>query len=286
MRSRAMPRACSRAISASTWATDSATPAASARLRKSRLTMSYHARIGMPLLMLTGRLGACGNTKRIAGQCGRTSSGTIGAKSWPSAPSPCSQITDHAGTAPVSCSTVSSIACDSKGPGRIMPARAEQTPAVCRLPLLLLLLRPALTSPAVERAEHRSGTGGEEAHVSERSELCAVPLAREERREPAGAARRIASRPLFFFATFFFHEQRKVARTPKGGRKPLILILSLLWLPLIAKSERPGHLRQSDNQKLVNQAIQRQSEKRKLESRAFAPASQERVTSLCSCKEK
>ena len=66
----------------------------------------------------------------------------------------------------------------------------------------------------------------------------------------------------------------------------MILILSLLWLPLIPKSERPGHLRQSDNQKLVNQVIQRQSEKRKLESRAFAPASQERVTSLCSCKEK
>ena len=27
--------------------------------------MSYHARIGMPLLIVTGRTGACGNTKRI-----------------------------------------------------------------------------------------------------------------------------------------------------------------------------------------------------------------------------
>ena len=58
-----------------------------------------------------------------------------------------------------------------------------------------------MTHAAVERAEHRSGPRGEEAHVSERSELCAAPLAREERREPAGAARRIASRPVFLLVT-------------------------------------------------------------------------------------
>ncbi|HBN52587.1 MAG TPA: hypothetical protein DD456_00690 [Stenotrophomonas sp.] len=65
-----------------------------------------------------------------------------------------------------------------------------------RLRLRLRFCFLFLTFPAVERAEHHSGTGGEEAHVSERSELCAAPLAREERREPAGAARRIASRPV------------------------------------------------------------------------------------------
>jgi hypothetical protein len=54
--------------------------------------MSYHARIAMPLLIVTDRTGACGNTKRRAGQSGETSSGTIGAKSWPSAPRPCSQM--------------------------------------------------------------------------------------------------------------------------------------------------------------------------------------------------
>jgi hypothetical protein len=54
--------------------------------------MSYQARIDMPLLIVTGRTGACGNTKRNAGHVESTSSGTIGAKSLPSAPSPCSQM--------------------------------------------------------------------------------------------------------------------------------------------------------------------------------------------------
>ena len=47
--------------------------------------------------------------QRSAGQSRRASSGTIGAKSWPSAPRPCSQTTLHAGAAAVSCSTVSSM---------------------------------------------------------------------------------------------------------------------------------------------------------------------------------
>ena len=58
-----------------------------------------------------------------------------------------------------------------------------------------------LTSPAVERAEHRSGTRGEEAHVSERSELCAVPSLREERRAPMRRSR-IGSRPAVFDQPF------------------------------------------------------------------------------------
>ena len=53
---------------------------------------------------------------------------------------------------------------------------------VLALALAVAFALRLLTSPAVERAEHRSGTGGEEAHVFERSELCAVPLAREEHR--------------------------------------------------------------------------------------------------------
>ena len=66
-----------------------------------------------------------------------------------------------------------------------------------------------LTSPAVERAEHRSGTRGEEAHVFERSELCAAPSFREERREPAGVARRIASRLCFLLVTFLCTSKEK-----------------------------------------------------------------------------
>ena len=66
-----------------------------------------------------------------------------------------------------------------------------------------------LTSPAVERAEHRSGTGGEEAHVFERSELCAVPPAREERRGPLRRSR-ISSRPgCAFFWLLFFAQAKK-----------------------------------------------------------------------------
>ena len=45
------------------------------------------------LLVVTGRVGAWGSTKRTEGI---RSMGTIGAKSWPSAPRPCSQITDAA----------------------------------------------------------------------------------------------------------------------------------------------------------------------------------------------
>src|SRR5690606_6957237 len=70
--------------------------------------MSYQARIGTPLLIVTGRTGACGKTNRIAGQSSRTSSGTSGTKSLPSAPRPCSQITAQRGSGPVSRSMVSS----------------------------------------------------------------------------------------------------------------------------------------------------------------------------------
>ena len=54
--------------------------------------MSYHARIDIPLLIVTGCTGACGKTNRI-GAGGRSSSPTIGTKSRPSAPRPCSQMT-------------------------------------------------------------------------------------------------------------------------------------------------------------------------------------------------
>src|SRR5437879_13691123 len=50
--------------------------------------MSYQARIANPPLSVTGRIGACGNTKRSGRSPARTSSGTSGSKSWPSAPRP------------------------------------------------------------------------------------------------------------------------------------------------------------------------------------------------------
>src|SRR6185312_877330 len=106
IRSLVTPRSCSRAMSASTSPIDARTPASSWRAMRSNAAMSYQARIGTPLLTVTGRTGACGNTKRSGGQSGSTSSGTIGAKSLPSAPSPCSQMMLWVGLGPVSCSTV------------------------------------------------------------------------------------------------------------------------------------------------------------------------------------
>ncbi len=71
--------------------------------------MSYQARMRMPMLIVTGRIGACGKTKRTGVAAGRPSSGTIGSKSWPSAPRPCSQITAARGFGPVSISIVSRL---------------------------------------------------------------------------------------------------------------------------------------------------------------------------------
>src|SRR6202034_1705898 len=76
--------------------------------RRSSARMSYQARILMPPFNVTGRTGACGNTKRSARSPPRTSPGTIGSKSWPSAPRPCSQMTLPVGPGAVSISTVSS----------------------------------------------------------------------------------------------------------------------------------------------------------------------------------
>ena len=56
--------------------------------------MSYQARMTYPLFTVTGRIGACGNTKRTGSESGKPSSPTIGTKSWPSAPRPCSRITE------------------------------------------------------------------------------------------------------------------------------------------------------------------------------------------------
>ena len=66
--------------------------------------MSYHARMRMPLLIVTARTGACGKTKRTATAGGSASSGTIGTKSLPSAPSPWSQMTLAVGCGAVSSS--------------------------------------------------------------------------------------------------------------------------------------------------------------------------------------
>src|SRR2546426_7022924 len=98
------PRALSRAISASIRASDARIPAASSPPSP---TTSYQARITYPRLIVTGRIGAWGKTNRTASVSGSSSSATIGSKSWPSAPSPCIQMTDAAGRGPVSISTAS-----------------------------------------------------------------------------------------------------------------------------------------------------------------------------------
>src|SRR5256884_1133810 len=99
------PRAFSRAISASTRACDARIPAASSLPSP---TTSYQARITYPRLIVTGRIGAWGKTNRRASVSGSSSSATIGSKSWPSAPSPCIQMTDATGCLPVSSSIASS----------------------------------------------------------------------------------------------------------------------------------------------------------------------------------
>src|SRR5262245_52679512 len=58
--------------------------------------------------MVTGRIGACGKTKRTAAPSS-SSSFTIGTKSLPSAPRPCIQMTAAAGFLPVSSSMTSSF---------------------------------------------------------------------------------------------------------------------------------------------------------------------------------
>src|SRR5258708_1659783 len=94
-RSAFVPRFFSRAINASIKACEARTPRSSSR-RIAPSVMSYQARMRMPPLIVTGWIGACGKTKRIA-DGGSRIWGTIGAKSLPSAPSPCSQMTLPAG---------------------------------------------------------------------------------------------------------------------------------------------------------------------------------------------
>ncbi|EXI76061.1 MAG: hypothetical protein AW07_00575 [Candidatus Accumulibacter sp. SK-11] len=63
-----MPREFSRASRASICRADSRTCSPSSRPgAKSGETMSYQARITKPPLIVTGRMGACGKTKRKAG---------------------------------------------------------------------------------------------------------------------------------------------------------------------------------------------------------------------------
>src|SRR5712692_512322 len=104
MREAATPRAFSRAMSRSSAACDSRMPRSSGMRATSPWVMSYHARITKPLLMVTGRIGACGKTNRRARPSGSGSSRTIGTKSQPSAPRPCSQMTLPAGSLPVASS--------------------------------------------------------------------------------------------------------------------------------------------------------------------------------------
>ncbi len=86
------PRDSSFAISSSIIAWDWRSPGSSSFMARSWTAMSYQARITKPPLMVTARIGACGNTKRTPSG-GSDNSSTIGTKSFPSAPNPCSQIT-------------------------------------------------------------------------------------------------------------------------------------------------------------------------------------------------
>src|SRR3989344_3887748 len=98
-----MPRTTSRAAYPFRMSMDSRICSGFCTIRFPDRPMSYHARMTYPLLRVTGRCGAWGNTKRTAKGSG--SSGTMDSKSWPSAPRPCSQIMLAVGFFPVSTST-------------------------------------------------------------------------------------------------------------------------------------------------------------------------------------
>src|SRR5713101_2177377 len=105
-RSALVPRSFSRPIKVSIKTCEARTPRSSSRWFAPS-AMSYQARMRMPPLIVTGCTGACGKTKRIAARGSRIS-GTIGAKSLPSAPSPCSQMMLAVGFFPVSISIAAS----------------------------------------------------------------------------------------------------------------------------------------------------------------------------------
>src|SRR5690625_3142208 len=104
-----MPAASCSSSSASIAATEAAMPSASWLRSMSTPKISCQARMGRPPLIVPGRTGACGKIKRTARAEAAESCGTIGSKSWPSAPSPCSHTTACLGLRPVSTTTCSII---------------------------------------------------------------------------------------------------------------------------------------------------------------------------------
>src|SRR6266404_8441513 len=127
MRFVGIPRSPSRAISRRICASVSRKPVRSSVALRSNPLMSYQARMDMPPLRVTGRTGAWGKTKRHARSPRCTISGTMGSKSCPSAPRPCSQITLAFGITAVSTSMVSSIGGNVLGNAPICraPRRAD-----------------------------------------------------------------------------------------------------------------------------------------------------------------
>ena len=138
---------------------------------------------------------------------------------------------------------------------------------------------------AVERAEHRSGTGGEEAHVSERSELCAVPLAREERRGPAGAARRLAARPAFLWATFLCTSKERWL-APRRGAKALDSASALAWAPQGRPERRPGEACPVDSREIQWANPKAKHESGCLKAKLSLLLRRSELLRLCSRKEK
>ena len=103
IRSAGIPRSFSRCSSASTSFAERRMSASLSRSElRSSVRMSYQAGITQPPLIVTGCEGACGNTKRSRGW---RSMGTMGSKSWPSAPRPCSHTTEPRGSPSGSIST-------------------------------------------------------------------------------------------------------------------------------------------------------------------------------------
>ena len=95
------PRSTSRWMSAAMASAERWMPASSSCRCVSVPSMSYQAGMTYPPLMVTGIRGALGKTKRIGAHPVRSSSGTIAAKSLPSAPRPWSQMTAAVGSGPL-----------------------------------------------------------------------------------------------------------------------------------------------------------------------------------------
>src|SRR6185437_5391967 len=159
----------------------------SARSFRFACRMSYHARIRMPLLIVTAITGACGKMNRTGSSFGNPSDGTTCDQPLPSSPRPCIQMTEAFGCGPVSISIASSnsaIATHCGSNDAILTDAAIHTANAGHCIRLALQESPAADGPALDRREHRAIHGHPQQADHDHAEddlLGALPLHRLHR---------------------------------------------------------------------------------------------------------